>query len=179
MKSGYSRETIAYNINLLMNAGMPRHRAIAESMNEARKSFFKKHPAGALPNALAFPKGKRLSENYDRDGKPLGELKRNPTTRTQSQDAQKAAERYHAFTGHDDIQATKIKIPAMPKAVLTVGDCDGILYTTIRDGVTEKYIHKFAKGSRPLLCASPDGKRLFLLGGAYNFTERGIVDKRR
>jgi len=176
MKSGYSRAAIEENTRVLMDAGFPYKRAIAEAMNAARCCYFKKHPQGALPLSLAYPKTARLSAHYDAFGKPL---RHNPAARTYSTDAQKAARRYHAFTGHDDIQATKIRIPAMPKAVLTVGECDGILYTTIRDGVQESYIHKFAKGSRPLLCASPDGKRLFLLGGAYDFTERGIVDRKR
>lgn len=60
---------------------------------------------------------------------------------------------------------------------LKVGHCDGILYTTVRDGKTEKYIHKFKRSSRPLLAASFDGKSLVLIGGSYQFTERGIVDK--
>jgi hypothetical protein len=58
-----------------------------------------------------------------------------------------------------------------------VGELDGVLYTTVRDGVTEKYIHKFRKKSRPLLATSHDGKSLHILGGEYEFTERGIEDK--
>jgi hypothetical protein len=58
-----------------------------------------------------------------------------------------------------------------------IGDCDGILYTTVRDGVTESYIHKFKKKSRPVLASSFDGKQLLILAGGYEFTERGIVDK--
>jgi len=60
--------------------------------------------------------------------------------------------------------------------VFRVGTVDGILYTTVRDGNTEKYIHEFKKKSRPHLAVSHDGKQLFILGGGYAFTERGIVD---
>lgn len=83
------------------------------------------------------------------------------------------------FTGHAPRMRDVVKIPKpeYPDAVLVVGECDGILYTTVRDGEVESYIHRFRKKSRPLLCASPDGKTLYLLGGAYSFTERGIVDK--
>lgn len=56
------------------------------------------------------------------------------------------------------------------------GDCDGILYTTVRDGRTEKYIHTFKKNSRPILASSSDGKQIALIGGKYKFTDRGIVD---
>ena len=57
-----------------------------------------------------------------------------------------------------------------------IGQCDGILYTTVRDGRTEKYIHKFKKNSRPVLVSNFDGKSLGLVGGKYHFTERGIED---
>lgn len=60
--------------------------------------------------------------------------------------------------------------------VLKIGHLDGILYTTVRDGKTEKYIHKFKKNSRPLLTSTFDGLQLVLIGGSYHFTARGIVD---
>jgi hypothetical protein len=53
------------------------------------------------------------------------------------------------------------------------------MYSTVRDGRHENYVHRFGAKSRPLLAASSDGTQLYLLGGAYNFTERGIVDKKR
>ena len=58
-----------------------------------------------------------------------------------------------------------------------IGYCDGVLYTTVRNGNTEKYIHEFKKGSRPVLAVSSDGKQLYLLAGAYHFTDRGIEDR--
>ena len=70
-----------------------------------------------------------------------------------------------------------VKQPHVVDVALKVGWCDGILYTTERDGNVEKYIHKFKKSSRPLLAASFDGKNLLLLGGAFRFTDRGIVDQ--
>ena len=89
----------------------------------------------------------------------------------------KAAKLYSEFTGHNDPVITKIKVEKRSKTMLLIGDVDGILYTTVRDGITEKYIHRFKRQSRPQLLVSPDGKQLYLLGGAYDFTERGIVDK--
>ena len=61
--------------------------------------------------------------------------------------------------------------------MLLIGECDGILYTTRRDGKLEKYVHRFKQNSRPLLASSFDGTQLYLLGGAYDFTDQGIVDK--
>lgn len=97
-------------------------------------------------------------------------------TRTAA-DLRRAAELYEAFTGHNARVVAEIAKPVYPDAVLVVGKCDGILYTTVRDGKTERYIHEFKASSRPLFCVSPDGKSLILLGGAYRFTDRGIVDK--
>lgn len=63
-----------------------------------------------------------------------------------------------------------------PDVALNVGLCDGVLYETIRDGITEHYVHKFKKSARPQLIAGHDGKTLGLIGGKFTFTERGIVD---
>jgi hypothetical protein len=104
--------------------------------------------------------------------------RRNPRTVTRTaRDLQRAAALYEDFTGHRAKVVAKVKKPRYPDAVLVVGDCDGILYTTVRDGKVERYIHEFKKDSRPLFCVSPDGKTLILLGGAYSFTDRGIVDE--
>ncbi len=63
----------------------------------------------------------------------------------------------------------------LPKAVMVMGTVRAISYDTTRRGKTELYKHDFAPGSRPLLCASGDG-RLFLIEGRYHVTDRGIVD---
>lgn len=60
---------------------------------------------------------------------------------------------------------------------LVIGELDGVLYTTIRDGKTEKYIHRFGKKSRPLLTARADGKQLGIVGGRFQMTEAGIEDR--
>lgn len=64
----------------------------------------------------------------------------------------------------------------VPEAVAVIGFVEAIDYKTTHGNEPTLYRHKFAAGSRPLLCASSDGKQLLLLGGAYHFTERGIVD---
>ena len=69
-----------------------------------------------------------------------------------------------------------MKLPN-PKTGLVIGELDGVLYTTERDGVTESYIHEFDENSRPLLASASDGKSLHILGGRYAMTDRGIVDK--
>lgn len=110
---------------------------------------------------------------------PLSELARGRTetfARARSKDVRRAAAIYERFTGHDVVPLERITVPPLPKAVAVIGECDGILYSTFRDGRNEKYIHHFAKDDRPLMAVSPDGKQLLLIDGNYDFTERGIVD---
>lgn len=83
------------------------------------------------------------------------------------------------FTGERADRIDSVPKPVVPDEALAIGDVIGIIYETSRDGRKEKYIHQFAKGARPLLIASYDGRQLFMLGGAYDFTARGIVDRRR
>lgn len=89
----------------------------------------------------------------------------------------KAANLYERFSGHEAVQGVRVHVEAMPKVAVNIGTVDGILYTTVRDGVREKYIHQFHASDKPLFVVSPEGKRLFMIGGRYDFTERGIVDK--
>lgn len=88
----------------------------------------------------------------------------------------KAAKLYERFSGHEAESLGKIKVKPMPAVGVAIGDVDGILYTTVRDGREEKYIHKFKAKDRPLFVVSPDGKLIMFVGGNYDFTERGIVD---
>lgn len=89
----------------------------------------------------------------------------------------RAASLYERFTGHTADEGHVVDVPDMPRVIVNIGDIDGLLYTTVRDGVVESYIHKFHKNDKPVFGVSPDGKRLFLIGGRFDFTERGIVDK--
>lgn len=93
-----------------------------------------------------------------------------------SREVQEAVQRYEDFSGHRAKHGEKVNLK-VPRAGLVVGDLDGVLYTTVRDGETEKYVHKFRRKSRPVLVAGSDGRTLHVLGGDYEFTERGIVDR--
>ena len=64
-----------------------------------------------------------------------------------------------------------------PKVGLVIGKLDGVLYTTVRDGKRESYIHEFRARSRPLLAASSDGTQLRIVGGRFEFTDAGIEDR--
>lgn len=88
-----------------------------------------------------------------------------------------AAKLYREFTGDEGELVAKVKKLVWPKVATVIGELDGVLYSTVRDGKDEKYIHRFKKSARPLLCASHDGEMLVIVLGKYKFTERGIVDK--
>jgi hypothetical protein len=97
-----------------------------------------------------------------------------PSSRVQIREAIRL---YEDFSGHDGETIAKLAKPEYPDVVLAIGELDAVCYTTVRDGKEERYIHDFRKKSRPLLCCSHDGKTLIILGGEFQFTERGIVDK--
>lgn len=83
------------------------------------------------------------------------------------------------YTSFRERKPTRLKVVHfdVPEAVIVIGHVDEICYTTTHGNKPEHYSHEFQSGSRPLLCASHDGKQLLLLGGRYEFTDRGIVDK--
>lgn len=87
----------------------------------------------------------------------------------------KAIELFEDFTG-DEADYSEKHDYEIPDVGIEIGTVDGIMYTTIRDGIEEKYIHEFKKNSRPLLAVSYDGKQLIVVGGSYQFTEKGIED---
>lgn len=88
----------------------------------------------------------------------------------------RAVDLYENFTGHRGEHIATIRVPDVPKVVAVVGEVEGIIYNTTRDGNFERYIHEFKKSARPVLAVTPDGKQLLLIGGDFEFTERGIVD---
>lgn len=101
--------------------------------------------------------------------------KSNPGSDVQ-REIRQAAARFESFRGEPAKYATKVTLPPAPRVLLTIGECTGIMYRTRRDGQVDNFLHHFARKSRPTLCCTPDGKRLYLLDGAYSVTDRGIED---
>ena len=101
---------------------------------------------------------------------------RNPVGLTQSQKIKEALKLYEKFHVMDAEFIDELDIVQADVAV-AIGQCDGVLYTTVREGITESYIHEFNERSKPILASSYDGKQLFIIEGQYEFGSRGIVDK--
>lgn len=106
--------------------------------------------------------------------KPTG-FRMNPAPRRN--EIQRAAKLYKDFTGHIVTKAAQVALPGLPTVGLAIGPCLGIMYSTVRDGKREKYLHQFRKGSQPLVVVGSDGDSVLLLGGAFTFTNRGFEDR--
>ena len=161
---GYSRECIALNIGEMVRAGRQQTAAVATAYAEARKWYRRAHAGRALPAYLRAHK-------------------KNPVPASSALSGQKARIKsatrlYEDFTGQEPEEISIVDKPEMPDVLLAIGRVTGLMYETVRDGQLEDYIHEFSGKARPTFAVSHDGKRLFMLGGAYNFTARGIVDKR-
>ena len=113
-----------------------------------------------------------MGRGNGKTGKSVG---RNPAPGTRGQ-VRQARQLFKDFRGDAPEGVKRVKLPT-PKTALAVGKLDGILYTTVRDGKTEKYIHEFRKSSRPTLAVGNDGKHLIIVGGRYRFTNAGIEDR--
>ncbi len=89
----------------------------------------------------------------------------------------RAASRYSRFTGENAELSGKVRVPPWPTVVTAIGTLDFVGYSTMRDGRLQRFRHDFHPSDAPLLCFTPDGKRIIILAGNFTFTERGIVDK--
>jgi len=139
MKKGYSRATFNVNLTRLVKEGYSRSQALAIAFDVARKSFYERYPKGALPEWIARPGEKRV---------------KNPVPPSKNVQLQNAVKLFENFTGHEGKQVGVIDKPDVPGVMLVVGEMDGVLYSTVRDGKLERYIHEFAKDCRPLFCVS-------------------------
>lgn len=175
LKPGYSRATLAANIAQMLREQYPRTQAIAAALKTGRDSFFKKHPGGFPPMHLRTVAEKQRTGPASRRRNPVPASSR--VTARQQVQIENAAQLYADFSGHEAEIIGTLDKPVMPDVLIGIGEIDGVMYSTVRDGKLEKYVHQFKKNSRPLFAVSHDGKQLYMLGGAYTFTERGIVDQ--
>ena len=67
----------------------------------------------------------------------------------------------------------RLTLPS-PRVIAVMGSLDAVPYTATVGGRTVRFKHTFARGARPLLAT--DGKHLFIIGGRFHVTARGIVD---
>jgi hypothetical protein len=166
-----------------INMANPRIRVLAQAVVQHAKLS----PARAL--ALA----KRAFSEHERSGRASSSYRfrklcftikgaparaRNPVPASSvERRVQQAGRLYERFSGHTPEVVGRVARPERSDVLVAIGRVDGIMYSTVRDGKLQRFIHEFAKSARPLFAVSHDGKQLEMLGGAYDFTARGIVDR--
>lgn len=82
---------------------------------------------------------------------------------------------HEAFREKTPTRAKKVSY-SIPKTLMVMGHVEFIGYRTTHGTELVLYKHDFAPGSRPQLAAGPKRNQLFLIGGRYRVTDRGIVD---
>lgn len=92
-------------------------------------------------------------------------------------DYSRAQKGYEAFTGYKPKYVDRKELDSKSVAGYKMGPIVGIAYEADRDGEKSQYFHKFKKSARPDLVARDDGKQLYVTGGNYKITDRGIEDK--
>ena len=92
-----------------------------------------------------------------------------------AKELERAARLYKGFREAAPRRAGEVRIK-IPKVVMVMGHVNAIEYDTTHAGKTHIYRHRFAKGSRPILCAGTRDAQLYLVQGRYRVTARGIVD---
>lgn len=90
-------------------------------------------------------------------------------------DVERAARLYKGFREAPPQKVTIVR-RALPKALAQIGLAEFVGYATTHHGELKLYIHEFAAGSRPGLYASGRRGELYLLGGRFTVTDRGITD---
>ena len=185
--STIARDKVILNVVALQKEGMERNAAILTAFNAARKNYFKRYPHGLLPQWLAYPS--RHAKDYLPSGAPIRRdvstgLESNPRRAKSTspatsfrRSALQAKRLYEGFREEEADFAETIEIPDF-KIGVAPGVILGIIYETRIAGKPKKFIHEFRKvSSRPLLVVSHDGKQFRSVGGHFQFTDRGFVDK--
>lgn len=83
----------------------------------------------------------------------------------------KAHALFCSFFEREPREGEIVTVRGFDDVALAIGKLDGVIYST-SDG--QRYEHRFTKKARPLLMVSADGRQVYMLMGAYRFTERGF-----
>lgn len=85
-----------------------------------------------------------------------------------------AAEAYEMNREHGVTETVVVMLAPTPAAVWTLGELAQIEYDRDEDGTLVRRYHAF-DAQRPLLAVGQDDERLWIVGGDYTVTARGIV----
>lgn len=88
----------------------------------------------------------------------------------------RASKAFYDFTGRKASRQFTAKLDDNNVNGWKIGNMVGVAYEATRDGKTDRYFHEFKKSARPNLVSRDDGKQLYITGGRYKVTDRGIED---
>jgi len=89
-----------------------------------------------------------------------------------------AIEEYTAFHwGNQPDEIQTVTIPDPPKALVAIGKLEGVIYRTAKGKRRqESWVHMHDEADLPTLAYDPKTHQLYILGGKYRITKRGIED---
>lgn len=120
-----------------------------------------------------------IAGGQGRKGRPTppARLKKNPrVVRPTERELRQAVKLFQRFHGQEPKKIGMARVQ-LPRALMRVGPLPYLFYIAPWKGRETLFKHTFARHARPLLCASHDGRALFIVGGGYDFTRDGIVDR--
>lgn len=89
--------------------------------------------------------------------------------------AKRATTACEAFLWDDPCDEGQIiEVPPMPAVMWTLGELVAVTYDATKRGDRFHWEHHF-KDERPVLAFSEESQSLYVVGGDYSVTERGIV----
>jgi hypothetical protein len=103
------------------------------------------------------------------------ERRRRTRNRRPPDDLTLAKRIYRQFREADPTHARRVAV-SLPRAVAHIGTVEFVGYMTTHRGKVHLYVHDFAPGSRPALYAGTRRNQLYLFGGRFKVTARGITD---
>lgn len=162
---------------------------IEELTRDPREQGFRDAKAGkaADPPGWYTPTDRgHYAEGYiaggqGRKGRPTppARVKGNPrVVRPTPLEERRAVELYQRFHGLKPERIDTVKMQ-LPRMLMRVGPVPFMYYLAPWKGRMTLFKHTFAKHAQPLLAATHDGRALYLVGGEYDFTRDGIVDRPR
>lgn len=88
----------------------------------------------------------------------------------------RAIKAFEDFKGEKPAKLRRSRLPDQDVTGWEMGPMVGVAYEAVRDGVRQQYFHEFKPSARPRLVAQDDGRKLYIEGGRYRVTDRGIED---
>jgi hypothetical protein len=88
----------------------------------------------------------------------------------------RAIRAFEDFKGERPARLRRSRLPDSDVTGWEMGPMLGVAYEARRDGKTAQYFHEFSKSARPRLVAQDDGRKLYIDGGRFKVTDRGIED---